>query len=247
MAAEHEEGAGGAGTGDGEVADAPKPKTYTEADLAGLKTKNEDLIARLNAAKERAAILGDRTPEEVKADLEFAREMREKKARDEGDFESLKAQLLDQHKSELTKRDTRVQRVESKLYDVLARREAEAAIIEAGGNPKLLLPHVLPFVKVTEQNDDFTAQVVDAKGQPRIADGQATPMSIAQLVDIFKADDTFGAAFESSGAAGSGARNSGAGGGRGGTVMIPKDASPQEYRRLKAEAEKAGRPYAIAA
>jgi hypothetical protein len=68
----------------------------------------------------------------------------------------------------------------------------------------VLLPHILPFIKVTEQDDDFTAQVVDAKGNPRIADGQATPMTIAQLVEQFKADEAFGVAFAPSGAAGAG-------------------------------------------
>ena len=129
----------------------------------------------------------------------------------------------------------------------MAKREVEAAIVAKGGNPKILLPHILPHVKVTEQDDDFTVLVVDAKGKPRIADGQATPMTIDQLVDAFKTDETFGAAFAASGAAGSGARGGGGGpGGGAGTVLIPKDASPQEYRRLKAEAEKAGRPYAVA-
>jgi hypothetical protein len=226
----------------------PRPKTYTEADLAGLKARNAELLKEAKEAKERANIIGDRTPDEVKADLELAAKFKEDKAKAEGNFETLKAQLLDQHKREREALTGRAQKIEGKLYDVLAKREAEAAIVAAGGNPKLLLPHLLPFIRVTEQDDDFAAIVVDAKGTPRIADGQATPMSIAQLVDVFKADDTFGAAFNASGAAGGGARGAGAAtSGGGGTILIPKDASPQEYRRLKAQAEKEGRPYAVAA
>jgi hypothetical protein len=225
---------------------APKPKTYTEADLAGLKANNERLREETRAAKERAAVLGDRALDEVKADLELARATREAKAKAEGDFTSLKAQLLEQHNAEITKRDTRVKHVERKLYDVLAKREAEAAIVAAGGNPRLLLPHVLPAVQVVEDGEDFVARVVDAKGQPRIADGQGTAMTISQLVESFKADETFGLAFAPPDAAGSGSRNQPGPGGGAGTVLIPKDAAPQEYRRLKAEAEKAGRPYAVA-
>lgn len=229
-----------------QVKDTPAPKTYTEADIAGLRSKNEELLAKLKDATTRASVLGDRTPEEIKADLEFAREQREARARAEGDFESLKAQLLDQHKAEIAKRETRVKRVEGKLYDVLARREAESAIVAAGGNPKLLLPHILPHIRVSESDDDFAAEVVDEKGRPRIADSQGTPMTIKQLVESFRSDDTFGLAFAASDAAGSGARTTTQAGGGGGTVLIPKDASPQEYRRLKDEATKAGRPYAIA-
>ena len=246
--AEGEEGTGaeGGGAGDGAGGGEPKPKTYTEADLKGLRDKNAELLAKVAAKEARMALLGDRTAEEVQADFELAAKTREDKAKAEGDFTSLKEQLVAQHTAELAKRDTRLGRVEGKLYDVMARREAEKAIRDAGGNPTLLLPHILPFIKVAEHDEDFAATVVDAKGKPRIADGQGTPMTITQLVEVFKADDTYGAAFSADAASGSGARNSGGPAGGAGTVLIPRDATPQEYRRLKAEAEKAGRPYAVA-
>lgn len=225
---------------------APPAKTYTEADVAGLKTKNQELLDKLSATNQRLAVIGDRTSEQVKEDLELATATRTAKAKAEGDFESLKTQLVTQHSSEIEKVTGRTKKVEGKLYDVMARRETEAAIVKAGGNPVILLPHVLPHVKVVEQEDDFLVQVVDAKGKQRIADGQANPMTIDQLVDSFKNNETFGSAFAASSAAGGGARGSGGAPGGAGTVMIPKDATPQEYRRLKGEAEKAGRPYAIA-
>jgi hypothetical protein len=236
---------GEAGGGGGEA-----PKTFTQADLdaavAGLKAKNQELIGTTKALKARADVIGDRTPEEVQADLEFAKLTREQKAKAEGDFEGLKKQMIDQHTAELTKVTGRTKKVEGKLYDVLARREVEAAITAAGGNPKILAPHILPFVKVVEQDEDFVAQVIDAKGNARIADGAGTAMTIAQLVETFKADETFGVAFAPSGTTGSGARNEGTPGGKGGVVLIPKNATPQEYRRLKDEAVKAGKEWKIA-
>lgn len=234
-------GAGAGGSGGGEAA-----KTYTEADVAGLKAKVAEKIAENKKLAERAKVIGDRTPEDVLADLDFAAKAKEEKARAEGNFETLKAQLLQQHATERDKLTGRSKKIEGKLYDVLARREAESAIVAAGGNPKVLLPHILPFIKVTELDEDFTAQVVDGKGNQRIADAQGTPMSIAQLVDTFKSDETFGIAFAASGASGSGARNDA--GGRGGSaiVLIPANATPQEYRRMKADAEKRGVGYAIA-
>jgi hypothetical protein len=219
---------------------------YTEADLSGLKTKNEELLGKLRTAGDRLSILGDRTPEQIKADLELAKQARESKARAEGDFESLKKQLVEQHTTELNATTGKLQVVEGKLYDVLATREIEAALTEAGGSATLMLPHIKPFVKVVEDGGDFVARVVDAKGEPRIADSKGTPMTIPQLVEVFKADKQYATAFAASDASGGGARNQGGGGGGGGTVLIPKDATPQEYRRLKAEAEKAGRTYAIA-
>jgi hypothetical protein len=219
---------------------------YTEADLSGLKTKNEELLGKLRTAGERLSVLGDRTPEQVKADLELAKQARESKARAEGDFESLKKQLVDQHTTELNGVTGKLQIVEGKLYDVLAKREIEAALVAAGGSPTLMLPHIQPFVKVVEHEGDFMAQVVDAKGKPRISDAKGTAMTIPQLIEVFKADKQYATAFAASDASGGGARNTGGAGGAAGTVLIPKDATPQEYRRLKGEAEKAGRPYAIA-
>lgn len=224
-------------------------KHYLDAELedtSGLKSKNSELIGKLRTATERASILGDRTPEEIKADLELAALTRESKAKAEGDFETLKKQLIDQHTSELSKVSGRTQQVESKLFEVLAKREVEMAIKELDGDEVVLLPHILPFIKVAEVDGDFVAQVVDAKGNPRIADGQATPMTIKQLVETFQANERFGVAFKASGASGSGAKNTGGTGGTAGLIIIPKDASPQEYRRLKGEAEKTGRPYAVA-
>ena len=215
-------------------------------DVSGLRSKNSDLVARLAKAQERAALLGERTAEEIQADLELAKTTREKKAKAEGDFESLKAQLVTQHKTELEKVSGRTKKVESKLYDVMARRELEAAIVSAGGNPKVLLPHMLPFVKVIEQDEDFSPQVVDEKGKARIApDGSGKEMSIAQLVETFKADETFGVAFKPSDVTGSGARNSSTPSGSG-AVIIPKDADVQTYRRMKADAEKRGVPDKVA-
>jgi hypothetical protein len=71
-------------------------------------------------------------------------------------------------------------------------------------------------------------------------------VSIADVVEELKADDDFAVDFDFSGASGSGARNGGGGGKGGAAVIIPRDASPAEYRRLKDDAVKRGVPYKIA-
>jgi hypothetical protein len=220
---------------------APPAKTYTEADVAGLKSKTEELLTKLTAANQRAALLGDLTAEQLKADLDLAKATREKKAKDEGDFAALSKQKDDFHAAELTKVGGRVKKLEGKLFDTLAKRETEAEIVAAGGNPKMLLPHLLPHVQVTEQDEEFGVQVVDAKGKPRIADGQGTPMSIKQLVEQFKGDPVFAPAFAASGAGGSGARNGGPAGAVGQIVLSGADAKdPQKYRAAKKKADEAG-------
>jgi len=245
FAAEGGEG-GDAGAGGGAGGDAA-PKTYTEADIAALKAKNAELIGKNKTLTPFAKLAeGGKTVEEIIADQEFAAKVREEKAREAGQLDEWKKQVTEKSAKEIAAERERAARYSAKLYDVMAKREAEAAITAAGGNPKVLLPHILPFIKVVESDGDFMPQVVDAKGSPRIADSQGSAMTIAQLVDTFKTDDTFGIAFAASGASGSGARNESAGRGGNATVIIPKDATPQEYRRLKADAEKRGVPYAIA-
>lgn len=220
---------------------------FEEPDVTSLKNKNQELLGKLTQANKRLGVLGDRSAEDIQADFELAQQTREAKAKAEGDFEQLKQQLVAQHTTEIEKVKGRTTKVEGKLYDVLAKREAEAAITTAKGNPRLLLPHILPFIKVTEVDEDFVAQVVDAKGNPRIADGQATPMTIAQLVEQFKADETFGDAFKPPEAAGSGARNTGGNGGNAGAVIISNEDAKdvQKYRAAKARAEKAGVPFLV--
>lgn len=215
-------------------------------DTAGLKAKNAELIAKNKSLAARAAIIGERTPEEVAADLEFAAKQREKAAKDAGDFESLKAQLVTATKAEKEKLQARITQVEKKLFDVLGSSVAERAITAKNIKAKVLLPHVLPYIKIVEHDGEYAAQVVDDSGNPRIADGQATPMTIEQLVDEFVANPDFAGIVPASGASGGGARNDGAHGGRGGMVIIPKDATPQVYRHMKADAEKRGVPYQVA-
>jgi hypothetical protein len=50
----------------------------------------------------------------------------------------------------------------------------------------------------------YVAKVVDAKGNDRIADGQATPMTIPQLVAEMSESSAYAPAFKGSGASGSG-------------------------------------------
>lgn len=211
-------------------------------DTTGLKAKNAELIGTNKKLAARAAVLGDRTPEEVQADIELAAKAREQKAKDEGNFEELKKLQA----AEIAKKDEALKARDARIYDLVAKQGAIEAITAAGGKVKKLLGEVLKSIKVVEQGGELIAQVVDAKGNPRIVDGQGTAMTIAQLVETFKADDDYAVDFAASGASGGGARNESSVANRGAVVMIPKDASPQEYRRLKADAEKRGVEYKVA-
>lgn len=229
-------------------ADPPPAKTYTQAELDaqinGLKTKNTELLTANTSLKARAAVIGDRTPEEVQADLEFAAQAKADKLKAEGNFEALKTQIIEQHTKQTTELTQKLSKKDQVIFNKTARADAIAAITSAGGDPDLLMPHVLPLLQVAETDDDYVTVVVDAKGKPRIADGQATPMNAAQLVAEFKANPKFGAMFAADGASGSGARNN-AGPNGAGVVVIPKNADPATYRRMKEDAIKRGVAYRV--
>jgi len=227
------------------------PKVVSSDEITGLKTKNGDLVKRLSEAQKRAAVIGDRTPEEVQADLDFAAEQRKLEAEKKGRYDDVIKQAGEKHAKEIAAKDKILSERDAEVYDLVGRQAAIEAINAAGGKVKKLLDPVLKNVKVVRGDDGkAVAVVVDAKGNPRIADGQGTPMTIAQLVEVFKADEDYGNDFLASGASGSGARNE-TGGGKGGAgsavVLTTEQAKdPVAYRAAKAKAEKLGVPFRVA-
>jgi hypothetical protein len=144
-----------------------------------------------------------KTPEEIQELLEMAAKAEEEKALKGGEWEKLKQQMMDQHNKALSAKDTSLQTMRGTLEKHLIDGAATAAIAEAKGVPQLLLPHVRAQVRVVEEDGNFVARVVNAKGEPRV-DGKGEFMSIADLVGEMRQNEVFGRAFESSGAGGSG-------------------------------------------
>lgn len=252
-----EEGAGGGGGGGGGGGDDPGAgKTFTEAELqaavakevAGLKANRDDALTRLEKLKPLRDAVGDLEPDAVRDALKLAGEIRDKKRRAEGDFDKWKGEVADKHKGELAAKDERIKLLEAELFHSLAAQKATEEIASLGGAPKVLLPHVVPHLKVTENEaatkpgERFQAVVVDAAGNPRIADGAGTPLSIKALIEEFRADDVFAANFSAGSSTGSGAGGDGPAGGNGKVhTLSAQDAlDPAKYRAAKAAAETAG-------
>lgn len=231
-----------------QIAEAAIATRITEAVAAeqakweGVKLKNAELLGKNRTLSERAAVIGDRTPEEIKADLDYAAKAREEQARAAGNFEELKKIQA----QELAKANQRIADLQSGRENDARKRAAIEAISAAGGKVKKLQDPVLKHLKTIEEDGELVVRVVDAKGNVRMMDGQGTPMTPAQLVEEFKVDDDYLNDFAASGNSGSGARNENTTRATG-AVVIPKDATPQEYRRLKADAEKRGVAYSVAA
>jgi len=100
--------------------------------------------------------------------------------------------------------------------------EARAAVLAARGSAELLLPVVLPRLRVaTTEDGGSVVQVVDETGAPLRQDGEGSaPLTVADLIDRLRADPLYARAFDGSGKAGSGAPTAGRGGGGAVTVSL---------------------------
>lgn len=228
-------------------------KTFTQAELdahvAGLRTKNAELIAREKVARERALPEG-MTAEEAADAIAERRKAVEKRALDEGKFDearlAIKADADKRVAEEIAKRTA----VETRYQTTVKKTEAVAAISAEKGNATLLLPHVLGNLGVV--HNDTTGEdeviVIDPATKKPALGGDGKPLTPRQFVASLKNVDDYLGAFDATAASGGGAR--GGGGGRVGSdgeMIIPKGATVQEYRRIKAEAEKRNIGYRVEA
>ena len=200
------------------------PQTYTQeqvdamvaerlaAETEGLQKSQKQLLAEAKAAKAALKSYEGIDPDEHKRLKTAAEEAERKKAAAEGDFESLKKQLVEKHGTEISAKDAQIAKRQTALEKRLVQAELTAAIVRHKGDPDLLLPHGAKFVRTREIENDFEAFVVDEAGQPRFADGKGTPMTFDDLVTQVLIPK-YPRAFDGTGSSGGGASKSAASGG----------------------------------
>lgn len=121
------------------------------------------------------------------------------------------AQIVAKHNEELTGRDTERDTLMTQLNEVMIRADATAAIAEHKGSVPLLLPMVQKITRLSQENGKFFVEVLGADGNPRIGDASGKLMTISQLVEEMKGDETYGRAFDGEGRSGSGGPGDGGG------------------------------------
>lgn len=129
----------------------------------------------------------------------------------EAKFEAMKGQLIQNHEAEKTDLNKKAEFLTGHLDQAMRVQAATSAIAEAGGNPDVLLPHVLGQTKFEIVDDKPTVKVIDSAGNARVGDSAGGPMTLSQLVDEFKAKPGFDSLFDASGKSGGGSSNSGGG------------------------------------
>lgn len=211
-----------------------EPKTYTEeevqaimAERDAIKANRDEALTEAKKAKKRLADYDGVDPEEFRRLKTEAEQAEAKRAAAAGDFDSLKKQLVDNHTKELGAKDGKIGKLTKALERRLVQAELTKAIAAKKGDPELLLPYAERFVRVKETDEDYDAFLVDAAGNQRFSDGQATPMSFESFVeqDLMT---KFPRAFDGTGSSGGGAAKTNAGGG-GQNTFNPATATPADF------------------
>ena len=127
----------------------------------------------------------------------------------DGNWEAVKTQMLKKHQEEMDALTARMGSVQSQLERVLVDQAAMEAIVAQKGNPKLLLPIVKGSLKLVEENGQQVVRVVNAQGQPIVANAKGDPLTIAGYVETLKAEPDYQAAFASTGQTGGGSQGGG--------------------------------------
>lgn len=216
------------------MADPIETETYTAEQYQALLAEKEALKANRDEAlteakKAKAALKGyDGVDAEEFRKLKAASEEAERRAAEaKGDFESLKKQLTDKHEVELKGRDDRISKmqralerrlIDGRLAESLAKHEADPSMLE------LLKLKGREFVRMKETDADFEEYVADEHGNPLVADGKGTPMTVDDLVtQTLKVK--YPGAFRGTGSSGGGAIKSTAGSGGSQKTIVAGDSN----------------------
>lgn len=180
-------------------------KALAEDHAAGLKNKNSELLGKLKEFDK----LKDIDPDEYRKLKTQAEKAEEERAMKAGEFENLKKQLIEAHTKEKQALEAKLATLHKSLEENVLIATATQAIAAEKGVAALLMPHVRSRTKL---DDNGQAVVIDESGNVRV-DAQGKPLPITALIAEMKSDvQTFGRAFEPSGASGSGSQGSNAAG-----------------------------------
>lgn len=179
------------------------------------QSANAEAATARTTLKEFKTLLGELglDAEDTEKFKDQFKEMQDKIAKGDAgkiNWDKLRTDLEKAHAKALEEKDGVVRKMHTKLERHLIEKEAISAIAAAKGVPELLLPHILKQVKVVEDGDDYTVQVVDSSGDPR-GNAKGGLMTIADLVAELKTNTTYARAFdgdERSGSGSSGTRTS---------------------------------------
>jgi hypothetical protein len=172
--------------------------------VQGLKANRDKALGDFTRTKAELEKFRNVDPEKYATLLAAAEQAEEEKQRAAGNFDALKAQLIEQHTKALTAAQGEGAKYQTALDKVLRSDALRAAFAleDVRGNADLLMPHAITQTAVAEVGGEFVVQVVDAKGNPRIKDASGSPMTLKDLLLEMRADARYAEGFKGTGMSG---------------------------------------------
>lgn len=177
--------------------------------VTGLKATLGKEMSRRKELEKIAKKFEGLDPEKAREAIEKYEEFGNLDPRKEADkiaqakVDQITKQLVEKHAGEVRAREERAALLTRKIESLLIDSAATAALAEAGGSVKLLLPHIRSRTRVVENDGEFSVEVLDENGIVQV-DANGAPVKIAGLVAAMKGSEEFGPAFKASGHDGSG-------------------------------------------
>ena len=118
-------------------------------------------------------------------------------------------EVVKQHTTKVESLENDLTDSQSQLQEAVVTSKIIEAISKENGNVNVLMPHVRnQVVMIKDSHGTWKPEVQKADGTPRIGDSAGNDMTIAQLVQEMKAQETFAGCFTGVNASGSGKNTS---------------------------------------
>lgn len=204
-------------------------KTYTQAELdaevAGLKRKNAEVLGEMAKLKEAMAALEPfkgLDPEKVKGALTAAEKAEAERQKQEGDWEArekaIREQAAKEHAAIVGPLQAELATARAGLFQSVAQRDALEAMgkPDIKGNSALLMPLLLPELDVQVVDGRQVTVVKGPDGKPRYRTTDNTLFTVEDRLKELRAKPEYGGAFLGPAASGTGsdARSGAAGTGQ---------------------------------
>jgi len=176
--------------------------------LKALQTTNQELIAKYDgidvvAAKDaldKISEIKDWDGEtKVKEAVQVAEQRMEQKMQTKLD------EVVKQNTIKITGLESDLTDSQSQLQEAVVTSKIIEAVSKENGNVDVLMPHVRnQVVMVKDSHGKFKPEVQKADGTPRVGDSSGNDMTITQLVQEMKGQDTFAGCFSGANSTGTG-------------------------------------------
>jgi uncharacterized phage infection (PIP) family protein YhgE len=187
---------------------------YALENVQGLKSTLGKLKDRATKAEEglkQYSAIG-RSPQELAEALQQLESLRITQGEESEAISRMKAELDNVKRSARENIEQATAPIQSladarmeQIKDLLIDSQLQNAIIEAGGNPRLLMPILKNEVRArTDDDGKVIVEIVDADGTPRVKGKDLAPMGFSDLVAERRNDPDLAVAFKANGHSGGG-------------------------------------------